>query len=414
MATSLAGDRHKRRKIMQRLGLALPGPGSKVSAGPTIWIHALSVGEVTSALPLVRGLRETHPDAVIYFTVTTSAGLKIAEDAAGDLVDQVLFAPFDLFFTVRRFLHVLSPDIFILVETDFWPEWLRQIHSRNIPAVLVNGRFSHQSLRGYKRFALLFRPMFSCFTLLAMQTEEDGRQLARLGLPPEKIRCLGNLKFDVSPGSHARGTTSHPERVQLGFSGQIPLLVCGSTHPGEETIIFSAVTEVRKIFPDLRLVLAPRDISRGEEIVQLAQRAGFSARLRSRPDNKSVDILVLDTLGELAAIYHLATLAFIGGSLVPEGGHNPIEAAAASVPVLFGPHMEDFSEISAGLLQAGGALPVSSSAELATRIKGLLGDPDRAERMGRKAGTFVCQSRGVVSRHLQVIDQLLGKRASRK
>ncbi len=414
IAASLAGSRHKRRKIMQRLGLALTRPNSKASTGPIIWIHALSVGEVTSALPLVRGLREAYPDATIYFTATTTAGSKIAKDAAGELVDQVLYAPFDLFFTVRRFLRLLSPDIFILVETDFWPEWLRQIHSCNIPAVLVNGRFSQQSMRWYQRLAPLFRPMFSCFTLLAMQTEEDGKQLRRLGLPSDRIRCLGNLKFDAGSIVKKKGATCQCNRSELGISNQALLFVCGSTHPGEEEIIFSALAKIHKRFPELRLILAPRDIARGEEIIQLARQAGFSARLRSRPGRKDVDILVLDTLGELAGAYHLADLAFIGGSLVQEGGHNPIEAAAASIPVLFGPHMEDFSEISTGLLQAGGALRVSSSADLARQIKGLLANPDTARKMGQKAAEFVRQGQGVVSRHLEVIDQLLRKRASRQ
>ena len=413
IAASLAGNQHKRRKIMQRLGLALTRPNSKAPTGPIIWIHALSVGEVTSALPLVRGLRETYPDAIIYFSVTTTAGLKIARDAAKKLVDDVLFAPFDLFFTVRRFLRLLSPDIFILVETDFWPEWLRQIHDRNIPAVLVNGRFSRQSIRRYQRFAMLFRPMFSCFSLLAMQTEEDGRQLRRLGLPPDRIRCLGNLKFDAGSIVKKKGATCQFNRSELGISDQALLLVCGSTHPGEEEIIFSALAKIHKKIPELRLILAPRDIARGEEIIQLARQAGFSTRLRSRPNREDVDILVLDTLGELAGAYHLADLAFIGGSLIQEGGHNPIEAAAASIPVLFGPHMEDFSEISAGLLQAGGALRVSSSDDLACQIKDLLGNPDTAKKIGQNAGAFVRQGQGVVNRHLDIIDQLLGKRVSR-
>jgi len=402
----------RRAKLLQRLSLSLPGPINPDRQWPVIWIHALSLGEVTSALPLVRGLRNHYPDGYIVFSTTTTAGHAAARRMAGGLADQILYGPVDLFFTVRRFITLLSPDLFIQVETDFWPEWLRQLRTNNIPTLLVNGRFSRQSMRAYHRLARLFLPMFACFSLLAVQTREDGRQLARLGLPPEKILSLGNLKFDAGiqePDSRAQQGLV---RADLARDGQVRLLVCGSTHPGEEEIILSALGGILRHLPKLRLIIAPRSIERGPEIQSLARQAGFTARLRSTTGPQEAEVLVLDTLGELAQVYRLAELAFIGGSLVAAGGHNPIEAAAAAIPVLFGPHMEDFSEISHGLILAGGARQVRNADELASRIKNLLDDPAARKKMGRAAAAFVRQGQGVVSRHIKVIDHLL-EQASR-
>ena len=411
LPVALVVPKDRRRKLLQRLGLALTCPKQRATRSPVLWIHALSVGEVTSALPLIHGLRQAYPDALIYLTVTTSAGFKLARNATGNSADRVLFAPLDLFFAIQAFLQTLAPDLFILVETDFWPEWLRQIHARGIPAMLVNGRFSARSMQRYQRFRQLFQPMFSCFSVLATQTREDSLQLQQLGVPADKIHSLGNLKFDAGPVTEKdKRVVPLIKRADLQIPEQARVIICGSTHPGEEEIILSAFTQIRKKFPTLLLIIAPRDIDRAEEIVQLARQAGYTASRRSQSGKNRTDLLVLDTIGELAACYHLADLAFIGGSLVPEGGHNPIEAAIASIPVLFGPHMEDFSEISAGLIRAGGAFQVHNSTELAGRINDLLTNPDQAADAGRAARDFVRSGQGVVNRHLAVIKLLLAQK----
>ncbi len=399
-----------RGRTLQRLGLTLhtclPKCHQQKSAGPVIWIHALSVGEVTSALPLVRGLRQEYPDAVLYFSTTTQTGLHTANQLISPLVDAVFFAPFDFFFSVRRFINLLHPSLFILVETDFWPGWLLQLKRKKIPCLLVNGRFSRQSMTRYQRFDFFFQPMFDCFQLLSLQTAQDMVHLKKLGIAETKIKSLGNLKFDARPKKNPQ--TAQPiQRADLGISGSGPILVCGSTHHGEEELLFAAWKTITANIPDLLLVIAPRDIGRVAAVEQLARKAGLSTTRRSDNQMVKADLYLLDTLGELAACYQLANIAFIGGSLVPNGGHNPVEAAIATIPVLFGPHMEDFAEISRDLIAAGGAAMVTGSDELADQVIQLLLDEKKRRGMGKAAENFVITNQGVVNNHLQEVKRLL-------
>ncbi len=399
-----------RGRTLQRLGLTLHTCLSECqkqkSAGPVIWIHALSVGEVTSALPLVRSLRQEYPDAVLYFSTTTQTGLHTANQLISSLVDAVFFAPFDFFFSVRRFINLLHPSLFILVETDFWPGWLLQLKRKKIPCLLVNGRFSRQSMTRYQRFGFFFQPMFDCFQLLSLQTAQDMEHLKKLGITEKKIKSLGNLKFDARPKKNPQ--TAQPiQRADLGISGSGPILVCGSTHHGEEELLFAAWKTITANIPDLLLVIAPRDIGRVAAVEQLARQAGLSTTRRSDNQMVKADLYLLDTLGELAACYQLADIAFIGGSLVPNGGHNPVEAAIATIPVLFGPHMEDFAEISRDLIAAGGAAMVTGSDELADQVIQLLLDEKKRRGMGKAAENFVITNQGVVNNHLQEVKRLL-------
>ncbi len=400
-----------RGRTLQRLGLTLhiclPEEDQKQKARePIIWIHALSVGEVTSALPLIRKLRKHYPEAILYFSTTTNTGFRTAKKLGGPLVDAVFFAPFDFFFSVRRFINLLQPSLFILVETDFWPGWLRQLKQKKIPCLLVNGRFSMQSITRYQRFNFLFKPMFDCFQLLSLQTTQDMEHLKKLGIAGNKIKSLGNLKFDARPSNNAQPVQSI-HHADLGIPAIGPVLVCGSTHNGEEEILFSAWKIIQKQIPDLSLVVAPRDITRVAAIEHLAHSTGLSTALRSNKQMLPADIYLLDTLGELAACYQLADISFIGGSLVPAGGHNPVEAAIAGIPVLFGPHMEDFSEISHDLIAAGGATRVTGSDELAGQVIQLLRDGEKKRAMGKAAKNFVVTNQGVVNNHLQEIKRLL-------
>ena len=397
-----------RGRTLQRLGLTLKNqlPSEGDDNIPVIWIHALSVGEVTSALPLIQGIRHRYPEVRLYFSTTTSTGQTTAKQLTEGLVDGVFFSPFDVSFAVQRFIHLLNPSLFILVETDFWPGWLYTLRKNKIPCLLVNGRFSAKSLHTYRRFGFLFQPMFKCFTRLSMQTKQDAEALQDMGLANEKVITLGNLKYDSSlPESPLHNKKI--SRQELGFSDNTPLLICGSTHKGEEEIIFKAFKEIKKQSPELCLLLAPRDINRADEIEGLAQKYELQIKRRSKESKKSADILLLDTLGELAFCYGLADIALIGGSLVPTGGHNPLEAATFGIPILFGPHMEDFAEISRDLVTADGALIVTSSDELAKATLSLLNTPAQSIKMGDAAKKIIIKNKGVVQRHLEVIDQLL-------
>jgi len=397
-----------RGRSLQRLGLTLSQqlPEEQDIKVPAIWIHALSVGEVTSALPLIQGIRQCYPQARLFFSTTTRTGQAAAKQLTEDLVDGIFFSPFDVFFVVQHFIHLLKPSLFILVETDFWPGWLYTLKKNNIPCLLVNGRFSARSLHTYQRFGVLFQPMFKCFSRLSMQTGHDAESLRKMGLAKEKVLTLGNLKYDSSLPENSLHNKKI-SRKELGFKDNTPLLICGSTHKGEEEIIFTAFKEIKKQFSDLCLLLAPRDINRATQIESLARAHGWQIQRRTKKSAKFTDILLLDTLGELAFCYELADIALIGGSLVPAGGHNPLEAASAGIPILFGPHMEDFSEISRDLVTGDGALIVTSSAELTRAILILLKTPAQSITMGKAAKKLILKNQGVVQRHLEVITQLL-------
>ncbi len=412
LAVSLLKKKYRGRTL-QRLGLTLRKqlPKTAGSNVPVIWLHALSVGEVTSALPLIIGLRERYPDALLYFSTTTSTGQTTAQQLTKGIVDAVFFSPFDVFFTLQHFLNLINPSLFVLVETDLWPGWLYCLKKRRVPVLLVNGRFSKKSLTTYHRFRFLFRPMFDCFSLISMQTLQDAKTLQHIGIPADRITTLGNLKFDAALSKNST-VTKRINRSDLHLPQDCPLLICGSTHRGEEKILFSAFGEIKKRIPNFHLLIAPRDINRGEEIERLAREYNLSSSLRSLVSEKSADILILDTLGELASCYRLADIAFIGGSLVPAGGHNPLEAATCGRPILFGPFMDDFTEISQDLAAAGGAHVVGTVDELVKQILVLLNSSQRVTAMGAAAKNLVRKNQGVVPRHLDVIEQLLNSPVS--
>jgi len=409
LALLILGRRKYRERFRQRLGFGLRRRSEQLAAlpgGRRVWIHCLSVGEVTSALPLVRGLRLRLPDVRIIVTVTTSTGMRVAEQQLAPWSDLVLASPLDLLPVVSRFIRTLRPDLFILVETDFWPNWLYGLRRQSIPAMLVNGRISRASFERYQRFRIFFRPLFSSFALLAMQTEDDAAQLRTLGVPARHLLTLGNLKYaqDAAPDRPAATRLSR-EELKLPADGQT--WVCGSTHAGEEELLLPAFASLSADHPRLCLILAPRDPQRAPELVHLAHQFGLATIRRSRPQDSPARVLILDTLGELAACYHLARVAFIGGSLVTGGGHNPLEASRHGVPVLFGPHMEDFAEIARDLIHCGGAMVVSTPEEISAAVRRILEDHDAHAAMRTSAIELVTREAGVVDRHLDALTGLL-------
>jgi len=394
-----------RHRLPARLGWGLRHlmTTRKNNGQPTLWIHALSVGEVTSSIPLLRALRGQYPEACLLLSVTTASGKAVAERHLKDVVDCVLDGPIDAQPVVRHFLDVIAPDLYILVETDFWPGLLQSLKRRGIPALLVNGRISQTSISRYQRGKFFFLPMFQCFAALAMQTASDRNNMRQLGLEDSRLPILGNLKFATVP---------QPLKDSLDLAALLPpsrrLLVAGSTHPGEEELVFDAYCRLRSTFPELLLLLVPRDPQRGSEIVKLARQLGLSPSLRSSPMEKNTDLLIVDTLGELLACYGRASLAFVGGSLVAKGGHNPLEPASLGIPVLFGPHMEDFSEIAVLLLESGAAQTVTDTGALTSAAAAILADPGMHDRMGKAARQVVlARSDKVIANHLSLIRSLL-------
>ncbi len=409
-----------RQLVLRRLGIGLADQVAQSTqhqnSAPTIWIHALSVGEVTSALPLVRGIREHLAETRIIFSATTRSGNQVAQRLLKPYADALIAGPIDLGPVVPHYIQTLKPDLFILVETDFWPNWLHCLARKKIPLLLVNGRISEQSFARYRQYAVFFRSMFQTFTLLSMQTTSDADKMGTLGVNPEKILTLGNLKFDTSQviDTQVNGSSRSSTKKQYGFDETAPLWICGSTHRGEEALILEVFTQLRTTVPDLQLLIAPRNIERTPEIVALAATFGIDCRTWSDNKQSQGSFLILDTIGELAACYRMAEIVFIGGSLVAEGGHNPIEPAVASVPVLFGPHMEDFAEIAALLVQKGGGLQVETAESLLVALEQLFTDAARRQSMAQAAFDCVKANRGVVLNHLKTIIELLSRTSARR
>lgn len=396
-----------RSRVGKRLGYALgESPGGISPGRPRIWVHALSVGEVASARNLVQELRRNYPQGVIFFSSATRAGDSFARTVLGEQVDSFIPFPFDLRWSVNRLISWARPDLFILVETDFWPNFLRELNRRDIPCLLVNGRVSEGSLGRYLRFRWFFQPLFNSFQALAMQTEQDAGSMRQLGVDPTRLAVLGNLKYDAALSESCINKT--PDLDTLQIPTQALVWVAGSTHRGEEEIIFAVLARLVRTFANLFLIVAPRDVERGAELAAMAARYGLSAFRRSQ-GGAGGSVLILDTLGELASVYALCDVAFIGGSLVPQRGHNPLEPAVYGKPVLFGPYMEDFAEISRDLLALSGARQVNDADDLYARMSLLLANPAARERVGRQAQGLIDSRRGVTEAHIALIRQVLAR-----
>jgi 3-deoxy-D-manno-octulosonic-acid transferase len=397
----------KKGPLAERLGLF---PPLERAARPTLWVHALSVGEVLSAVPLVLALRERHPGIPLVLTVATVQGLSVARKALEGKADRILRMPLDTRWAMHRLVDRIRPALFVVVEGDLWPGLLNLLAKRHIPSLLVNGRISPRTYSGYRRHRHLVRSLlFGALKRCLMQTEVDRERLLSIGLPPSKVVTAGNLKFDrewVPMAVEERGRML----ASLGLSREDVLIVAGSTHPGEEGVVLNVFLRLRPLFPSLRLILAPRRIELGESVHRSALAKGLRSVLRTTLPQASepYDVLVLNTLGELGRVYGLASVAFVGGSLVPVGGHNLLEPASFGRPVLFGPHTHNFLLMSQLLVEAGGGGRVADEEELFDAMHRLLSSPHRCEAMGRKAMKFVEGNRGALKRILDQIDACVG------
>jgi len=388
-------------RISARFGWQLKAVRNITGQSPTFWVHALSVGETTSAHPLVLGLRRQYPDCRIVISAATRSGKILADTIFPDLADAVLDSPIDLLPVVNRYLDTIKPDCFILVETDFWPNLLFSLQKRKIPAILVNGRISGKSYNNYQKFAFFFRPMFQSLSALCMQTEQEKTYMLNIGVVREKLHTLGNLKLDTSLA------TAGTEELARLIPDKRTIFICGSTHPGEESLLLQTYCRVKIDFPDLYLVMVPRNPSRGAEIHTIAEHNGLRASLRSANNGEENDLLIVDTIGELTTLYSMSNIAFIGGSISDNGGHNPVEAGIHGIPVLFGPHMEDFSELAAILIENGGAFTIHDETDLYEILRRFMHDSAFAKSAGKSAQETVRSLQGVVTRHLELIETCL-------
>lgn len=405
-----------RGRILLRLGIGIEELIQKLPVGQQrIWIHALSVGEVLSAHPLVKELRLARPSITLIFSASTKTGEELARNVMAKEVDLFIPFPLDIFSVARKFINLIAADLFVLVETDFWPNFIHTINRKGTPAILINGRISQKSFARYQRFRFIFLPMFKIFKFISMQTESDAKKMIDLGVNADRVKALGNLKYDaVLPDMVGWDQEQRPTsfyRQQFGISPEKVVWIAGSTHPGEEVAILTAYKRLSLLFPDLFLVVAPRDVERGREVKEIADKLGLTVRLRTAPlqdeEFPGAPLLILDTMGELSRMYSFCNIAFIGGSLVPDGGHNPLEPAAFAKPILFGPYMDDFTEIASDLLEKDAAIVCHDEDEIFEVMKKLLVNHSIQKQMGEDAQALVIQHRGVTKRHIEIIQFII-------
>lgn len=395
----------RRRTVFRRLGFQ--AVHHQPDRPAPLWIHALSLGETLSCVPLVKELRGRLEGRPVRLSVSTLAAREIAEQRLGDCVDQILYFPFDLIPSTARLLRQLRPAMVVFIETDIWPGILHRLRGERIPILLANGRLSPQSYRTCRRVRLLFEPALNSFETIFPQSDGEAARYREVGVEAARLGPAGNLKFETAAADLSAGRHNELMR-ECRLPANAPVWLAGSTHPGEEEILLAAFRELRPSFPDLRLVIVPRHPHRGAAVQALCREAGFDTQRFTEPQRTSVrDVLVVDAMGRLAALYHLADIAFVGGSLVRKGGQNPIEPAAAGLPVLFGPDMSDFPDISAELLGRGAAIQVSGRSDLTARMRELLGDADRRRRMGEAGRAFIAEHRGTTRRMADhILDRL--------
>ncbi|MBW1703769.1 MAG: 3-deoxy-D-manno-octulosonic acid transferase [Deltaproteobacteria bacterium] len=397
----------KRKRIAERLSLSLPPASLK---GESIWIHALSVGEVISALPLIKALSIKYPDKGIVFTVTTSKGMGIAKRELKGNVKALLPMPIDFWWCIRRMVNHVRPSAFILIETDIWPGLIDYLGRRGIKSVLVNGRVSPRTFRSYRRFSIFTRMMLEPLESCLMQSDLDRERLLQAGIDPDRVRTVGNIKYDRDWVPMANEERQKLLRaLNLGVEDMI--WVAGSTHAGEEEVVLRTFKKLRPSFARFRLILAPRKIERSEDILVQARDMGLETVLKTgiSRSRDPYDVMILDTLGELGRIYGLSKVSFVGGSLVPIGGHNLLEPAGFGCPVLFGPHTHNFVFMSESLLEAGGGWRVKDAEALYEAMKTLLKDTEKCNVMGRLAKAFVEKNRGALERVMSYIAECISR-----
>ena len=402
--------------LRERLGDV---PQIESDGGPTIWLHCVSVGEAQAAISLVRRLKQTFPNHALVVSTTTVTGQRLAQTIFKYQAAGVFYFPIDWAWTVRRVLRRIDPAAIFIMETELWPNLFRAARKRNTPIVSLNGRISDKSFHRYKRIRPFISRVLNNLTLAIMQSDQDAQRIRELGLARNRIVAVGNLKFDTA------GSTADPEitkqiGMRFGFADGRSLFVAASTHDPEEAVILNAFRAVRQSHPNLRLLVAPRHPERFAEVAGLLTASEFSFTHRSAPpanDDALADIVLLDSIGELGAVFTFADIAFVGGSIAAHGGHNVLEPAAHGICTITGPHTSNFGAITNAMLTEGALVQLSNTAEqaaeLARVLQELLSDTKRREEIGDRARAVCKNNRGATNRTLEFISSIFSQREER-
>ncbi|MCR6652862.1 MAG: lipid IV(A) 3-deoxy-D-manno-octulosonic acid transferase [Cellvibrionaceae bacterium] len=369
---------------------------------PVVWVHAVSVGEVVAATPVIRRLLESGQVAVMVTTMTPTGSTRVAETFGKQVLH--VYAPYDLPWTVAAFLRRTRPVLAIIMETELWPNMLHECARQKLPTILANARLSARSARRYARFAGATRELLECLSHVAAQNEEDGHRFVDLGLAPHKLTVTGSVKFDV-----ALSRTLRDSAIQLRetYGAARPVLIAASTHEGEDEPLLDAFAQVLITRPEALLILVPRHPERFDEVYELSRAHFRTCRRSSGQCPEGTQVIVGDTMGEMMLLYGCADIAFVGGSLIERGGHNMIEPACWGLPIICGPHTFNFADISKRLEQMGGMVTVTDATSLAAQWLAWIEQPQERQKVGQKALQFTEQNRGAVERLMTIVRDYL-------
>jgi 3-deoxy-D-manno-octulosonic-acid transferase len=395
--------------IKERMGFLSPDKQEKISSKKVIWFHAASVGEIKALSPIIPQVRKDHPEYALVVSTITKSGRKEAEKILKE-IEFVFLLPIDLKRFVRRALDKIRPEALILVETELWPNLIGEAKKRGCIIAMINGRISRRSFKRYLAVRSLFKQTLSRFDLLCVQSEEHKERLIRLGARPDKIKVTGNLKFDRL--LHVSESSSKDQlKKKLGIPDKYLVIIGGSIRSGEEQILLRVFVKLKSEKNELIFILAPRHLDKLNEVERILSGMKLSFVRRSKLDGNirsdQPDVILLDTMGELSGLYALADVAFVGGSLVPVGGHNLLEPAIYGVPVIFGPYTDHFKEEAKILIESGGGIQVKSEEELTLKLSRLIADPEKRVRSGKSAKTAIWKETGVSKRTTDLIFSLL-------
>jgi 3-deoxy-D-manno-octulosonic-acid transferase len=385
----LKGRAH--RDFGQRFGI-LPEVLRKIGPSRPIWVHAVSVGEVLGIKNFVERLHAKFPERKIVLSTTTKTGNDIAGKVLGEKVLKFYF-PLDFSFIVKRVIGLINPRLLIIMETELWPNLIMELSRRKIPVALINGRISDRSFKGYKKIRFFFRNILKMISFFLMRSERDAENIRALGAGRENVRITGNMKFDIIEESKHDSTGA--VKTVLGDFGGGKLIIAGSTHSPEEEIITDIYARLAEEFQDLKLLIAPRHIDRAGAIKKMVEEKGVKG------------VVVLDTIGELSRLYELATIVFMGGSLLKRGGHNIVEPAIFGKPIVFGPHMFNFRDMAKSFLENKAAVEVKNEKELLETLRALLKDENRRVTLGRNAKGLIDASSGATERNIKELEKLI-------
>jgi len=400
-----------RKGFIEKTGILPQHIKQAPSSGKRIHIHAVSVGEVNAVTPFIKELKKRHPDIRLILSTVTPTGYDMAHKRLPE-VDHIIYFPFDLPWIVKRVINTIRPHIFILVETELWPNFLRQIRRAGAVSIIINGRISPHTLRGYTFIRPFMKRVLKNVDLFCMQSDEDARRIKSIGAPDNAIKITGNMKYDQK-FIDVSGKDLMEKKGVFGIDKDDLVIIAGSTHKGEEEMILESYKKCTGGGEKIRLIIAPRHIERTGEIERLVKMQGLEVVRRTELNSSKMNtipyntVMIVDTIGELATLYSMADVVIIGGSFIPHGGQNPLEAIYYKRPVIFGQHMFNFQEITEEIIGNGAGVRVDNREDLARVLIELLNDPDMRKKMGEKGYQIIQKNRGTVEKNLVIVEKYL-------